>query len=234
MNFANDHAMAEAAFLELQGVSADCCLVQGDVTDQASIKQICRDVATALGPIDILVINATCSQPELPIESYQWDFFQTMFDYFVKSPVLLMKECLPHMKQQAWGRIIHITSEVLALASAPFSAYVAAKGAQTGLALSTAREFAGSGVTVNMIAPGWIPVERHANASPEALRKYADDVPAGRMGTPSDVAPAAIYLASSEASFVTGQTLSINGGNTVLRSSVGESFAFSTVGDHKR
>src|SRR5262245_39562000 len=81
INFANDYATAEAAFLELQGVTADCCLVPGDVTDQDSVKRICRDVATALGPIDILVINATCSQPELSIESYDWEFFQTMFDY---------------------------------------------------------------------------------------------------------------------------------------------------------
>ena len=178
---------------------------------------------TRLGPIDILVINATCSQPELPFEQYDWEFFQSMLDFFVKSPVLLMKACLPHMKQQRWGRIVHITSEVVALAAAPFSAYVAAKGGQTGLALSTAREFAGSGITVNMVAPGWIPVERHANYSTESMDKYAAGVPAGRMGTPNDIAPTVVYLASEEARFVTGQTVSVNGGNTVLRGVLGES-----------
>jgi 3-oxoacyl-[acyl-carrier protein] reductase len=183
---------------------------------------VCRQVADLLGPIDILVINATCRQPELPFEDYDWEFFQSMLDYFVKSPVLLMKACLPHMKRQNWGRIIHITSEVVALASAPFSAYVAAKAGQTGLALSTARELAGSGITVNMVAPGWIPVERHFDSSPAALRDYAAKVPAGRMGTPQDVAPAVVYLASEEASFLTGQTLSVNGGNSVLRSAGGE------------
>jgi len=145
-----------------------------------------------------------------------------MLDYFVKSPVLLTRACLPHMKQQHWGRIIHITSEVLALAAAPFSAYVAAKGGQTGLALSTARELAGSGITVNMVAPGWIPVERHIDCSPEAIRRYATGVPAGRLGTPRDVAASVVYLASEEAGFVTGQTLSVNGGNTVLRSVLGD------------
>jgi 3-oxoacyl-[acyl-carrier protein] reductase len=158
----------------------------------------------------------------LPFEQYKWEFFQSMLDYFVKSPVLLMKACLPHMKQQQWGRIVHITSEVVALASSPFSAYVAAKGGQTGLALSTARELAGSGITVNMLAPGWIPVERHANYSTESMNHYAAAVPAGRMGTPEDVAPTVVYLASEEARFVTGQTLSVNGGNTVLRSVLGE------------
>jgi 3-oxoacyl-[acyl-carrier protein] reductase len=218
------------AFAELRRISRETCLVQGDVTDPLSVDKLCSKVAATLGPIDILVINATCSQPELPFEEYDWEFFQSMFDYFVKSPVLLMKACLPHMKQKQWGRIVHITSEVVALGTAPFSAYVAAKGGQTGLALSTARELAGSGITVNMIAPGWIPVERHADYSPNAMRDYAAGVPAGRMGTPEDVAPTVVYLASEEARFVTGQTLSVNGGNTVLNSFLGESAHALNVG----
>ena len=223
MNYANDHENAQAAFADLRRASHDSCLVHGDVTDPEAVERMCREVADKLGQVDILVINATCSQPELPFEEYDWDFFQSMLDYFVKSPVLLMKACLPHMKQQQWGRIVHITSEVVALAAAPFSAYVAAKGGQTGLALSTARELAGSGITVNMLAPGWIPVERHANYSAESMDNYVASVPAGRMGTPEDIAPTVVYLASEEARFVTGQTLSVNGGNTVLRSVLGES-----------
>jgi 3-oxoacyl-[acyl-carrier protein] reductase len=223
MNYANDQVTAEAAFGELRRVSQDSCLVRADVTDPSSVDKLYLEVADTLGAIDILVVNATCSQPELPFEEYDWVFFQSMLDYFVKSPMLLMKACLPHMKRQRWGRIVHITSEVVALAAASCSAYVAAKGGQTGLALSSARELAGSGVTVNMLAPGWIPVERHANYSPEAKRAYAAGVPAGRMGTPEDIAPTVVYLASEEAGFVTGQTLSVNGGNTVLNSYLGES-----------
>jgi 3-oxoacyl-[acyl-carrier protein] reductase len=231
MNYANDSVVAEAAFADLERETKECCLVQADVTDPQSVERMCREVAEKLGAIDILVVNATCSQPELPFEEYEWDFFQSMLDFFVKSPVLLMKSCLPHMKEQRWGRVIHITSEVLALASAPFSAYVAAKGGQTGLALSTARELAGSGITVNMVAPGWIPVERHAHYSAEALDNYRAGVPAGRIGTPNDVAPTVVYLASEEAAFVTGQTLSVNGGNTVLRSAIGDaSYMFSHGG----
>ena len=220
MNFHNDYENALRAFADLQQVSTDSHLAQGDITDASSIDRMCQDVCDTLGPIDILVINATCSQPEMPFEEYDWEFFQTMLDFFVKSPVLLMKKCLPHMKQQHWGRIIHITSEVFALASAPFSAYVAAKGGQTGLALSTARELAGSGITVNMVAPGWIPVERHANCEPAALEQYRRSVPAGRVGTPKDVAASVLYLASEEAHFVTGQTVSVNGGNTILRNAI--------------
>jgi 3-oxoacyl-[acyl-carrier protein] reductase len=230
MNYAHDYENAQRAFADLQSASRDSHLVQGDITDAIAVERMCREVAETLGPIDILVINATCNQPELPFEQYDWDFFQSMLDYFVKSPVLLMKSCLPHMKQQRWGRIVHITSEVVALAAAPCSAYVAAKGGQTGLALSTARELAGSGITVNMVAPGWIPVERHANYSAESMREYAAGVPAGRMGTPDDIGPTVVYLASEEARFITGQTVAVNGGNTVLRSVLGESAYALNVG----
>jgi 3-oxoacyl-[acyl-carrier protein] reductase len=222
MNYAAGGDTARTAFDDLEQIATDCCLVQGDVTDAGAVARMVEEIAAKLGPIDIVVVNATCNQPELAFEDYDWRFFQTMLDYFVKSPVLLMQACLPHMKQQKWGRIIHITSEVLALASAPFSAYVAAKGGQTGLALSTARELAGSGITVNMVAPGWIPVERHRNCSPESIRGYTSGVPAGRMGLPHDVAASVLYFASEAASFVTGQTLSVNGGNSVLRSALGE------------
>src|SRR5262245_13936197 len=75
MNYANDHQNAQAAFSDLKQVSDDSCLVHGDVTDPESVDRMCREVADGLGPIDILVINATCSQPELPFEEYDWEFF---------------------------------------------------------------------------------------------------------------------------------------------------------------
>jgi 3-oxoacyl-[acyl-carrier protein] reductase len=219
MNFCHDRGRAELALADLRSLGGDCLLVQGDVTDAASVDRVFAECEASLGPVDVLVVNATCDQPQLSIEEYDWAFHQTMLDFFVKSPVLLAKRCLPHMKRQRWGRIVHVTSEVVALAAAPFSAYVAAKGGQTGLALSTARELAPAGVTVNMVAPGWIPVERHAGCDAAALENYRRGVPVGRMGTPADVAPAVVYFCSEEAQFVTGQVLAVNGGNTLGRPS---------------
>jgi 3-oxoacyl-[acyl-carrier protein] reductase len=216
MNYANDRSVAERAFADLQAVSRESCLVGGDVTTEDGVESICSEVRQQLGPIDVLVLNATCPQPQLPLEEYEWAFFQTMLDFFVKSPVLLTKACLPHMREQRWGRIVHITSEVFALGVPDFSAYVAAKGGQIGLARSLARELAPTGVTVNMVAPGWIPVERHEQDPPEAKAAYLAEVPAGRWGTPADVGAAVVYLASEGAGFVTGQTISVNGGHTVF------------------
>ena len=215
MNYANSRETAERAFRDLAAVSADSCLVGGDVTDAAAVDRVCREVADKIGPIDILVVNATCDQPHKPIEEYDWAFYQTMLDFFVKSPVLLTKACLPHMKRQRWGRIVHITSEVFTMGWANFSAYAAAKGGQTGLARSNARELAPFGITVNMVAPGWIPVERHADDPQSAKDAYVAEIPAGHFGTPADVAAAVAYFASEAASFVTGQCMHVNGGHTV-------------------
>jgi 3-oxoacyl-[acyl-carrier protein] reductase len=216
MNYANDPGVAESAFAELSRVGPQAQLVKADVTDPGDVERVTQEVREALGPIDILVLNATCAQPQLPIEEYDWAFFQRMLDFFVKSPVLFTKACLPHMKQQKWGRIIQVTSEVFHLGNPNFSAYVAAKGGQTGLSRSLARELAPWGITVNMIAPGWIPVERHVEDPQEAKDEYFATIPAGRWGTPADVAAAAAFFASEEAAFVTGQTVSVNGGHTVF------------------
>ena len=215
MNFYGNQQVADQAFAELQALGGEHCLVRADVTDPQQVDQLAAEVAEKIGPVDILVANATCEQPLMPIEEYDWDFFQRMVDFFQKSPFLLTKACLPHMREQSWGRIIHITSEVFPGAWANFCPYASAKGGQTGLARSNAREFAPYGVTVNCIAPGWIPVERHAEATDEDRADYLASAPMGRFGKPDDIANAVLYLASDEAQFVTGATLDVNGGRTI-------------------
>ncbi len=215
LNYAHNTRRAEAAFAEFQAFGGQGMLLQGDATSASAVPLLIAEIGATLGPVDILVLNATPPQPQQPIESYHWDFYQEMLDFFVKSPVLLSQACLPHMKQQRWGRIINIGSEVLARGVPNFTAYLAAKGAQNGFHRGLATEVAASGITVNMISPGWIPVERHADDSAEAKEAYRNLIPAGRWGVPQDLAGAIVFLASEAASFVTGQNLHVNGGMTV-------------------
>jgi 3-oxoacyl-[acyl-carrier protein] reductase len=206
MNYRNNADRAIAAFAEFQTAGFTGMLIRGDVTS---------GIHSELGPVDILVLNATPAQPQKPIEDYDWALFQQLLDFFVKSPFLLSQACLPHMKEQRWGRIINIGSEVFARGMPNFTAYVAAKGGQNGFHRSLATEVARWGVTVNMVSPGWIPVERHAGDPQEAKDSYRALIPADRWGVPDDVAAATVFLASDAAGFITGQNLHVNGGLTV-------------------
>ena len=97
-----------------------------------------------------------------------------------------------------------------------FSNYVAAKGAQLGLTRSWASELAPHNITVNLIAPGWIPTDMHRDAPEESILEYAEAVPMKHMGEPYDIAAMVSYLASEDAKFITGQKISVNGGNTFI------------------
>jgi 3-oxoacyl-[acyl-carrier protein] reductase len=214
VNFFNNEARARRTLEEYQQAGIATCLVKSDVTTEAGVETLFAETEKQLGKVDIIVPNATCEQPLRPIEQYDWAFYQRMIDFFLKSPYLLTRRGLPHMRQKKWGRIVNITSEVFHRAVAPFSAYVAAKGAQIGWSRSMSRELAPFGITVNMVAPGWVPVERHAKAPQAEKDAYKALIPMQRWGVPQDVADAVLYFASEEASFVTGQTLCVNGGMT--------------------
>ena len=214
VNYAHAEPRAAAAVAELRAAGVTAELFQADVTSEDEIDAMVTAIEGSLGPVDIVVVNATPAQPLKAIEDYDWDFYQQMLDFFVKSPYLLARRCLPGMKTRRHGRLINITSEVFHLGVAPFSAYVAAKGGQTGWSRSMCHELAPHGITVNMIAPGWIPVERHEHDPQADKDAYFSTIPTGRWGNPEEVGWAAVYLASQEAGFVTGQTLAVNGGRT--------------------
>jgi len=214
VNFFNNEARARRTLEEYQQAGIVTCLVRSDVTTETGIATLFAETEKQLGAVDIIVPNATFEQPLRPIEQYDWAFYQTMIDFFLKSPYLLARRGLPAMKKKKWGRIINITSEVFHRAVAPFSAYVAAKGAQIGWSRSMSRELAPFGITVNMVAPGWVPVERHEKDPQAEKDAYKALIPMQRWGVPQDVADAVLYFASEEASFVTGQTICVNGGMT--------------------
>jgi 3-oxoacyl-[acyl-carrier protein] reductase len=183
-----------------------------DVTDARQVAGLVAAVADRLGPVDVLVLNATGPQPEAPLAEVGWEDHLAQLDFFVKSPVLLGRAVLPGMRERGSGRIVQVDSEVVDRIPAGRSAYVTGKSAQIGLTRSWALELAPLGITVNTVAPGFIPVERHAGVPGAVRSAYLASVPAGRMGTPEDVAHAVSFFASEAAGFVTGQRLVVDGG----------------------
>jgi 3-oxoacyl-[acyl-carrier protein] reductase len=186
-----------------------------DVTDEDQVARLAAAVADRLGPVDVLVLNATGPQPEAAVTDVAWADHLAQLDFFVKSPVLLGRAVLPGMQARRYGRIVQIDSEVADRPPPGRSAYATAKSAQVGLTRSWARELAPFGITVNTVAPGFIPVERHADVPGHVKEAYLASVPAGRMGTPGDIAHAVSFLASEGAGFITGQRIVVDGGRSL-------------------
>ncbi|MDB5171592.1 MAG: fabG10 [Phycisphaerales bacterium] len=200
---------------EIREAGGEAVALGADVRDEAQVARMVAEVEKRYGPIDILVLNATGPQPMIKLEDLTWKHCLDQLEFFVKSPVLLVKAVVGQMKKRRHGRIINIGSEVFDRGVPEFSNYVSAKGAQMGLTRSWAMELAPWQITVNTIAPGWIPTERHAGDSQESKDAYAAAVPMKRMGVAREVAEAVAYLASDGAGFVTGQKLAVNGGNSL-------------------
>jgi 3-oxoacyl-[acyl-carrier protein] reductase len=215
VNYFNGRSAANDICQQIQGLGVQAMAIQADVRDEAQIEAMVAQATNTLGPIDILVVNATGPQPMLSIDEQTWQSYLDQLEFFVKSPLLLLKQVLGGMRERRFGRIIQIGSEVFELGNPKFANYVAAKGAQLGQTRSWARELAPAGITVNLVAPGWIPTERHAGTSPTEMEEYRQNVPIEKMGIPEDVGKAVAFLASDEAGFITGQKVSVNGGNTL-------------------
>jgi 3-oxoacyl-[acyl-carrier protein] reductase len=186
-----------------------------DVTDGAACAGLVAAVEERLGPLEVLVLNATGPQPDALVEETGWDAHLDQLAFFVRSPVLLGRAVLPRMRARGRGRIVHVDTEVALRPTVGRSAYATAKAAQVGLALSWARELAPHGITVNSVAPGFVPVERHAAVPAEVVAAYRARVPMGRMGTPADVAHAVSFFASPGAGFITGQRIVVDGGRAI-------------------
>jgi 3-oxoacyl-[acyl-carrier protein] reductase len=215
VNYFGSAEKAKAVVDHIRGNGGFAEAFAADVREESDVTRLVADVERQLGPVEILVVNATGPQPMLKLEDLTWRACLDQLEFFVKSPVLLAQAVVPGMKQRRRGRILHVTSEVFDKGVPQFSNYVSAKGAQLGLVRSWAMELAPWGITVNAVSPGWIPTERHAHDSQAAKDAYAAAVPMRHMGKPEDVAESVAYLASDAAGFVTGQKLSVNGGNTL-------------------
>ena len=215
VNYASSQERAETLCRTLEERGLQARAFRADVRDEQQIKQLISQVESVFGPVEILVVNATGHQPMLSLEEQTWQAYLDQLEFFVKSPLLLAQAVVEGMKQRRFGRIIQIGSEVVELGNPRFANYVAAKAAQLGQTRSWARELGPYNITVNLVAPGWIPTERSVEASEQEKEAYTQRVPLARMGVAAEVGQVVSFLASDAASFINGQKLAVNGGNTL-------------------
>ena len=215
VNYFNNRAQADQVCHQIRQAGGTAEPFQADVRDPAEVERLVRKVQGSMGEIDILVTNATGPQPLFSIEEQTWQAYLDQLEFFVKSPLLLLQQLLPGMRKRRFGRVIQIGSEVVELGNPRFATYVSAKAAQLGATRSWARELAEDGITVNLVAPGWIPTERITTATQADMDGYIAGVPMRHMGTPEDVGKMVAFLASEGARFITGQHFAVNGGNTL-------------------
>ncbi|MEV4706907.1 SDR family oxidoreductase [Actinoplanes sp. NPDC049316] len=215
VNYHSDEAGAAGVVAGIVAAGGRAAAFQADVTDETAVPAMVAEIEAQLGPVQTVVANATGPQPLAPAEEVTWQDHLNQLVFFVKSPTLLLRATLPGMRRLGTGRIVHIGSDSFERALPGASAYNAAKGAQIGLARTWARELGRHGITVNVVAPGWIPVERHGVVTAEDSAGYVRDVPLGRMGTPQEIADVVAFVASDAARFITGERITVNGGHTI-------------------
>lgn len=203
-------AGAEETAQMVRDAGGTAIAINADCSDKAAIKAAADQTRAELGPIAILVNNAGIAPFNLFLETDD-ELFDKVIRINLKGPWLMTQECLPDMLKAGWGRVINITSSSVQTGSPAQGHYVSSKGGLLGMSKALALEFAASGVTFNIIPPGFIdtPMMRAAPVDAEA---FAQTLPMKRIGQPEDIAAAAAYLASEEASYITGQTISTNGG----------------------
>lgn len=216
VNYASDTAGAEKVVADIITAGGKAYAAQFSVIDAAQVKTGLDAIAAELGPIDLIVNNATGPQPAMPLMEQSWQTYLDQLEFFVKAPLELLKLVLPDWRARKSGRIINIGSEIAELGNPNVGNYAAAKGAMLSMTRSWARELGPEGITCNLVAPGWIPVERHAGVEQAAIDDYLDGTPLGHFGEPQDIADMVVFLASDKAKFITGQKLAVNGGHTLL------------------
>lgn len=208
--FTYNRSIREAEELTRAGASA----VRAALETPEGCARACREALDALGHIDILINNAGVSQQKLFTDITD-DDWQQMVAVDLSAPFYMTRGLLPGMISRKYGRIINISSMWGVCGASCEVHYSAVKAGIIGMTKALAAEVAPSGITVNAIAPGVIETDMYRMLGQETMELVLDDIPAGRIGQPEDIARAALFLADPAASYITGQVLGINGGMVI-------------------
>jgi 3-oxoacyl-[acyl-carrier protein] reductase len=196
---------------EIAGAGGKAAAFPVDVSDEAQIKSACKAAITHFGRIDILVNNAGITRDQLVIRMKRSDW-DAVLSTNLTSAYLSIQQVIGSMLKQRWGRIINIASVFGQMGQAGQANYAASKAGLIGLTMAIAREVGSRAITCNAVAPGLIETAMTAGLGDEFKQNAVKQIPLGRVGSPDDVANAVAFLASDEASYITGHVLNVNGG----------------------
>ncbi|MBI5385535.1 MAG: SDR family oxidoreductase [Verrucomicrobia bacterium] len=200
---------------EVRGLGAVAEVFRADVTDEAQVEQLRRDVVARLGRLHVLINNAGVNVRK-PVTELTLDDWRLVLDTNLTGVFLMCRAFVPHIKGQGYGRILNLTSIMSHVALAGRTAYAASKSGLLGFTRALALELAPEKITVNGISPGPFATEMNQPLleNPELNREFLSKIPLAQWGRPEDIGALAVYLCSEEAGFITGTDLLIDGGWT--------------------
>lgn len=190
-------------------------VVVGDLSDATGADKVMNDAEAAMGSVDILVNNAGLTRDTLALRMTD-EAWQNVIDVNLTAAFRLSRSALKGMMKRRWGRVISIASIVGVTGNPGQANYAASKAGLIGMSKALAQEVGSRGITFNTVAPGFIQTAMTDALTDEQKAKLTEKIPAQRLGQPDDIAAAVVYLASEEASYVTGQTLHVNGGMAMI------------------
>ena len=211
INYAGNVKAAEEVKAAIEAAGGTAILCQADIADSAAVEAMVANVVKEFGTIDILVNNAGITRDTLLMRMKDEDFAKVL-DTNLKGVFYCTKAVSKLMMKKRSGRIINMASVVGLVGNAGQTNYAAAKAGVIGFSKSAAKELASRGITVNVVAPGFIGTDMTAGLPESVKEKMLTDIPLGRMGEAEDVANAVLFLASDQASYITGQVVNVDGG----------------------
>jgi len=215
VHYRGNEAGAQEVADAIREAGGTCALFQADVSDVAQAAELVKRVQESLGGLDILVNNAGTTRDTL-LMTMSEDAWDTVIATNLKSVYAVTRAALRGMVRKRWGRIINITSVVGLTGQAGQTNYAASNAVIVGFTKSLAREVASRNITVNAVAPGFIPTALTGLLNDEQRDEIIRGTPMGRMGTPEEVAWAVAFLAAERSSFITGQVVTVDGGLVMM------------------